>query len=64
MDETQTCWLGFFASFDEVRGVLESTLTCNLKYGGRYALDKKTNVKFVIVTYRSISLLDNVHVNV
>jgi len=42
---------------------LESSLTCNLKFGERCVLDKKTKVKFGITNHCSEDLLDCVHVD-
>ena len=44
--------------------LLEDTLTCNLKFGERCVLDKKTKVKFGIVIHRSEGLLDCDHIDV
>ena len=45
-------------------GVLESVLTCNLKFGERCVLDKKTKVKFDTVIQHSEGLLDCIHIDV
>ena len=39
-------------------------MTCNLKFGERCVLDKKTKVKFDIIIHRSEGLLNCVHVDV
>ena len=38
--------------------------TCNLEFGERCALDKKTKVKFSTITHCSEGLLDCIHINV
>ena len=39
-------------------------MTCNLKFGERCVLDKKTKVKFGIIIHSSEGLLDCVHVDI
>ena len=45
-------------------GLLEGASTCNLKLDGHDVLDKKTKVKFGIITHGSEYLLDYVHIDV
>jgi len=46
------------------QGLLEGATTCNLKFGERYVLDKKTKVKFGTVIHHTGGLLDCIHINV
>ena len=46
------------------KGLLEGVLTCNLKFGEHYVLNKKTQVKFGTIINRSADLLDCIHVDV
>ena len=44
--------------------LLKGALTCNLEFGERCVLDKKTKVKFGTVIHHSEGLLDCVHIDV
>ena len=54
--------LDFFQTLAR-QGLLEGVLTCNLEFGERCVLDKKTKVKFDIVIHRSKGLLGCVYID-
>jgi len=55
--------LDFFQTLAR-QGLLEGVLTCNLEFGERCVLDKKTKVKFGTFIYCSEGLLNCIHVDI
>ena len=43
---------------------MKDASTCNLKLGVHDILDKKTKIKFGIITHRLEGLLDSVHIDI